>query len=152
MVVIRKTNLEPVLHMRRKTLDQSITLNSTLFDDDDMQFEAKPNTTYVIYINPWWDAHSDGDAQCAIAIPSGIAFRIASFWHDGGGSSSADATTAVPMFSTTGLFHTNPMQVLVEVAGTGGTIAFQWAQRASAVQPCIFKAGSFMTWQEGENL
>jgi len=127
-----------------KKLSETISSDTTLTDDDDLQFEAEANVNYAIFNCRFCNSHAAADLKERFSIPAGATInRINSFWHGGGGCVPVDFAATLTSFDL-GVAEMNPNPSILIMGATAGTVAYQWAQNGTTSEDTTLLAGSFL--------
>jgi hypothetical protein len=141
-----------------KTADQAATQNSTTFQNDNtLSFAVNANTTYVfdawIPVN---DSNTGADLKYTFTAPTSSTLLIMTSYSTSGtpstGQTICNITASAQSCANTAVNLTNhfiQVRGYVGVAGTAGTVQFQFAQSTStgASFPVI-KKGATLTWHQ----
>ena len=137
-----------------KTADETITSDTTLTDDADLQFSVDASSTYAFVSWLLVDSTALTDWKHSMSIPSGAS---GTFGQAGElmANSLNSSYVAVPVTNSitgtsspvgTSNFYT--IRGFIKTAGTSGTAAFQWAQNTSNAENTILKEGSWISFKK----
>ncbi len=137
----------------RKAADESVVSSATLQDDDHLLVAVLANQTWKLDIVAFYDAVVAADIEFNLTFPAGAGGQ----WgiHGLGVAATADTgelvaksaalgTSLVSGGAGAGVPVMATMWALVRVAGTGGNLRLQWAQRVSDATATILKADSYI--------
>ena len=140
----------------RKTVDEPLTSNASLQNDNELLYTIGATGTYVIdmCLIGTSAANAAGDLLTSFTFPTGT------FYFFGDGLDAALASGSVGTVNrgestvasgvAMGVFGLSTTATFINIRGlyiatATGTLQFQWAQAASNVNASTIKAGSFMT-------
>ncbi|MBX7153314.1 MAG: hypothetical protein K1X91_00010 [Bacteriodetes bacterium] len=135
----------------RKTADESLSSNTTLQDDDELQFSVGANETWEIIAD--LDVYgASGAIKVAITISSGT-LHVYTF-QEGNGTEQGEWLTSSGTANTNAITVVDAKTIvnfkgLIITGGTGGTVKIRWAQNSSSGTTTV-KANSYMVvkrWQ-----
>lgn len=138
-----------------KTADQAATQLSTTFQNDNtLKFSVNANTTYVFdALIPVNDSNTAADLKYTFTTPTGATLNILTSYY----STVTAATQCNIVASAQSCVnnavnrtdHLIQVRGQVTVAGTAGTVQFQFAQNAAAaVNFPVIKKGATMSWHQ----
>jgi len=133
-----------------KTADETINNDSTLTDDTDLQFSVDANASYAMICLFMYAADAIPDFKYAYSVPAGITGNIMDGYFNSQNTSAVVrtwATSRSPIDSSgnvRALFNTG----CLNIEGTAGTIAFQWAQNTSNAGNTTLKEGSYIMFKK----
>ena len=111
-----------------KPSDETVTTDTTLQNDDDFAFPVAINGEYLVEIWALINAPSAGDFKANWTLPaSGVSIMSA-----GGGTAAAAAEDADLLLNGLDGERFYKIWIILQIAGTGGTATFQWAQQAAS--------------------
>ncbi len=135
----------------RKTADESLTSNTTLQDDDALQFTVGANEVWELKMD--LDVYgASGAIKVALVIPSGT-LHVYTF-QEAGGTEQGEWLTSSGSANTTAITVVDGKTLasfrgIIATAGTGGTVKLQWAQNTASSTTTV-KANSYLVakrWQ-----
>lgn len=139
---------------RRKASDETVNNSDTLQDDDDFQFEAEADVTYIIEAQARVSWPKTPNFKSAFVVPSGATISGWMATHNpvSGTDSSADVaatadwTSALAIGSGTfGAAAAMKLFAVLVMGGTAGKVKFQWAQNVATVADTTVEQDSFIT-------
>lgn len=138
----------------RKAVDETITSSTSLQNDDELFLSVDANKTYEVFFVATYNGATAGDISWRVTGPASSTLTMPSIGIQQAGAGSGDDLTeaynqALPVAQQYGALGTGILSPiywhgLIVVAGTAGTIQFQWAQNTSSGTATTVKAGSFM--------
>jgi hypothetical protein len=134
-----------------KAADESLTSNTTLQDDNELQFTIEANAQYEIYAQLYVDG-SGGHIKYAVDIPSGSLKIDLKQWREVGSSGTGheiltgDNVATVEQFDVSSVVGiTNAIMVgIISTGATAGTVKIRWAQRVADVVTTFVRRGSYL--------
>lgn len=130
-----------------KSADETISNDSVLTLDDDLQFSAEANSKYVIIMNCMTGATAVADFKYTMIGPTGYTFEMAhTFAKTATGFSEGDIS--IIQSSTPTNLRTATYIGMLTTAGTAGTVGLQWSQNNAEVSDCIMYAESFIMYRK----
>ncbi len=131
-----------------KRNSETIQSDTTFTDDNDLQFEAKANTNYLIMYCRVITSDPSADFKEVWSVPTGATInRISTFWHAGGGNVSVNFALQLVTFDPS-IQESNCSPCLLVMGSTPGTVAWQWAQNGSVAVDTTVLAGSYLMVME----
>ncbi len=131
-----------------KPADETVTSSTTLQDDDDLQFAVDANSTYSVIFVLFAVSNSTADIKYGFSFPTGtVGEKTIGAWGNSTVGQSTDALT-VSRNIAVGTKISWSFPVKVDVAGTSGTFALQWAQQTSDAVNTIMNKGSMMMYRK----
>ncbi len=144
----------------RKTVDESLTSNTTLQNDDALTLAVAANATYTFRV--WMLAvdatDANGDIKFGFTFPAGATCHFSgkgphSLLAGGGafgdgeyiGRNTATSGSTVAAYGLSTSVIGIELTGLLIVGGTAGNLQLQWAQNTSDANATTVQAGSFMT-------
>jgi hypothetical protein len=136
-----------------KAADQTKTSDATFANDNTLLFTAGASTKYRVRASIWIDTSANADFKWQLsgpAAPTLVGIHQTQFNATSGLATSATFDTA---FSTSHAIAFTSAFVdrlefsgILHIAGTGGTVAFQWAQNTVDASNTIVRAGSYLEY------
>jgi len=131
-----------------KKLDETITSDTTLHDDDELFVAVNASKTYYVLFALTVTSHAAADWKFATSTPSGsTATQIVGRFQSNGmfGTNDPNVGVGSPTDNTVQMLHLS-MRVITT---TAGNIQFQWAQNISNGNNTTVNQGAFMVvWEE----
>jgi hypothetical protein len=131
----------------RKTIDESLTSNTTFQDDDIMQLPVLANETWKCEFGVWFTGGA-GNLKIQFTFPTGgvigfsvaaiLAANLTAFQFFQGSTSPSTSANFICQTGNTYL----PIVGIYANGGTAGTVIMQWAQNTSNATPTTVKANS----------
>ncbi|MEQ1519714.1 MAG: hypothetical protein ABL936_00415 [Aestuariivirga sp.] len=141
-----------------KTADQSRTNTTTLADDSTLVFTALASGIYTIRAKIFGSADAAPDVKFSLVGPSasGRSSQISVLNGEGGPTSEAETITASTTYiSSTSILIAGvnrsfviDISATITVGGSGGTVAFQWAQVTSSANNTTIGLGSYIEYRK----
>jgi len=138
-----------------KPSDTSRASTTTIANDPDLTLPVGASKKYELDMQVVYTAvNSTGDLKFVFTVPASAVFTGSLF-----GVAIGSSALAFPPYQASGLLITGPAQTvagggiaqnalrvsgILAVAGTSGSITFQWAQGTSNATPTVVKQGSYM--------
>lgn len=134
----------------RKTADTARTTTTTLTDDPHLTVAVAASTTYDVegyFI--WTAASGTPDIKFAFTVPSGATFNIGVMAGYGAASSSSyypcvTSGTSPGSVQVTTATSIALVKGFITVAGTSGSLTFQWSQNTSSADATTVLTGSWL--------
>ncbi len=147
------TKLSSALPGKKAALESVGPNDTVLQNDDDFSFAALANTDY--YVMAYLDITGGGGFKGNFSLPSGtISGIVKAFNEENSGSGSVvtefeEFTTTFSLTAAGGATVVNHwiLHAMISIAGTPGTIQFQFAQNVNNGTPITLNANSFMIIQ-----
>jgi hypothetical protein len=130
-----------------KAVDESLTANTTLQDDDELQLAVEANATYSFTMQLRYDATTTSDIKTQFSLPTG-----GTMFYAMQGIAAATSVyngfdlneTSVPIFEGGGAGTVRVVSAggHIVTLSSAGTAKLKWAQSTSGGTATIVKAGS----------
>lgn len=141
-----------------KSIDESVTSNTTLQDDDELRLPVESFTNYDLGGYLGYTAASGaniGGFKFTFTVPSGATLLWSSFGTNVSVTPATDYDATANAAAVTRSMAGNSGQVMAAqprgtliVGSTAGFIQCRWAQHASNATATVVKAGSLLTLQK----
>lgn len=132
-----------------KAADETINNSTTFQSDDELIFTASANTTYIARWTVIWNGNTAADIKFQLDTPSGNS-RMLSVAQNASAAVVVDhdAASINAITEAGGASVPNVIQIVaaLEIAGTGGTVALQWAQNTGHASDLTVKKGSILEY------
>jgi len=133
-----------------KQVTEVLNDDDTTQNDDELFIEnLLPNTRYAFYLQVFMQSDAVADIKTGFSVPAGAIGRVLS------GNFNANVPQAVVGLAVTAKAVSNALEKVmsftghVGIAGTGGTMQFQWAQNtATAINTSVFFGSHFLMWEQ----
>ena len=130
-----------------KSIDQSLTSDTTLQDDSELLFTAKADTIYTVLLMISATGSLTGDVKSAFSVPTNASFKeLETLWK----------TDTPPPFETV-VFQSHMSEgtnrpintwAVITIGDTAGQVAYSWAQWSADSVATTIQAGSVMVvWE-----
>jgi len=131
-----------------KILDETITSDDVLHDDDELFFTVNANKTYFIMLLVLHNSAATPDIKYAMSIPAGASILTQNssqfaFRTEAGWDLARDATSAIFVGTGNNDGGTGWVYRLI-VGATAGEVNFQWAQNTSDAATTSVLQGSLL--------
>ena len=136
-----------------KNADETIQSDQTLSNDNTLVFTATASTAYYVQVRAAWTSDTTAEFKYTMTIPSGT-IRASGRTFDSLAltgaigencnlNASGDVCSVAGTVTNNGILEIN---AIIAVGGSGGSVAFQWAQSVStATNTTVFK-NSFLEY------
>lgn len=128
-----------------KLSDQTINNDAVAQDDDDLFFTVDANSVYVAQAYLRIISDPTADIRDTWDVPAGTGGNFAESAVNGG----MQGITFIHTQNTVaGQGTYQGLYIIVETAGTAGTVTLQWAQQTAQALDCTVALGSFLMWRK----
>ena len=139
-----------------KTASTGRSATVTLADDPDLVFTADASGVYVVELKVFVDSPAIPDFKFAVIGPSATGAAYVNYTTSGNGATSDEAdefSASTTYFASTAIAGAAflPLVLITSrfvVGGSGGTVAFQWAQNTSNASATTVLSGSYLKYRK----
>lgn len=143
----------------RKTADETVNNSAVMQNDDHLLFSAEASSTYLVECWLMFDGSTAADLKVGWSLPTGAEIYFGTpqtgtvrYWDSVGTATSPQAlhvsAGTLAMGTVSGTRAGASLAGILVMAGTAGTVNFQWAQNSATAADTTIFANSLLRYQK----